>query len=122
MSDSGRPLPKGTRERLAACAAVGLHYWADHPAAYCIWAVDKRRRAHAVQIPARAAYHVWAVDNGGRAHVVRVHSDAGTAQHVCGSAIPSVVKRCTGDDEAVPYIAAIEHDTLPYIAEPPGAA
>jgi hypothetical protein len=76
-----RPLPKRTREALTACEAVSLHYWADHP------------RAH----------HVWAVDDHQRAHVVRINRDDGTAQHACRAEL--LVATCTGDDEAVPYIA-----------------
>jgi hypothetical protein len=77
---SRQQLPKRTRECLAACQAVGLHYWSDHP----------------------LAHHVWAVDDHQQAHVVRVRRD-GTAQHVCGSADPVAVEWCAGADEAVPY-------------------
>jgi ferredoxin len=75
-----RPLPKRTIEALAACEAVGLMFWSDHP----------RRR------------HVWAVDERQQAHVVQIDSDACTARHVCGSAAPSPV-HCSGGDEAMPY-------------------
>jgi hypothetical protein len=73
-------LPKSTRERLAACAAVGLYFWSDHP----------------------TTHHVWAVDDHQQAHVVRICRDDGTAQHVCAGR-PFEAERCTGDDEAVPY-------------------
>jgi hypothetical protein len=74
-------LPKSTRERLAACEAVGLHYWADHP----------------------AGRHVRAIDGHQQAHVVRIHREDGTGQHVCRSTIPTAVEERAGDDEAVPY-------------------
>lgn len=77
--DGARPLPKLTLQRLAACEALGLHYWADHP----------------------TAHHIWAVDDHQRAHVVRIRR--GSAQHVCGSVIPVAVEQCVGDDEPVSY-------------------
>jgi hypothetical protein len=73
--DEARALPKGTRERLAACEAVGLHWWADHP----------------------VAGHVWAVDDHQQAHVVRIR---GTVQHVCRPDLLVEEGRCTaGVDE-----------------------
>lgn len=80
-----RPLRKATREALAACEAVGLHYWADH------------RRAH----------HLWAVDDRQRAHVVRINREDGTAQHACRPELlieaRGTCRECVGDDEAVSY-------------------
>ena len=67
--EGARRLPKRTRECLAACAAVGLHYWGDHP----------------------RARHVWAVDDSQRAHVVRINRD-GTAQHVCSPEL--LIEQC----------------------------
>jgi hypothetical protein len=90
--DDARPLPKRTRERLAACAAIGLSYWSDHPARNCVWAIGDHQDAHVVRI------------------------ERGTAQHVCGRTTPVAV-RCTGDDEMAP-IAAIGCDA----EKPPGAA
>jgi hypothetical protein len=87
----GRPLPKRAHEALAACEAAGLMYWADHP----------------------RAQHVWAVDDFRRAHVVKIDRNAGTAQHVCGSTVPVAVEQCTGDDTAVPYAAPDEKGPLP---------
>jgi hypothetical protein len=78
--DDARPLPKGTRERLAACEAIGLTYWSDHPARNCVWAIDDQQRAHVVRI------------------------DPGTAQHVCGRTSPVAVEQCAGGGEALPYI------------------
>jgi hypothetical protein len=72
-------LPKSTIERLAACEAVGLSYWADHPTRNCLWAIDNDRRAHVARMA------------------------AGAAQHVCGNATPVAVEQCAGDDEALPY-------------------
>jgi hypothetical protein len=75
--DEARPLPKGTRERLACCEAVGLHWWADHP----------------------KAGHVWAVDDHQKAHVVQIRRD-GTAHHVCRPDLLVEEERCTaGIDE-----------------------
>lgn len=75
-----RPLPKRTREAPAACEAVGLTFWSDHPRPRCMWAVDEHQRAHVVR-----------VNNGGR------------AQHVCGRVVPVHDELCAGDDEAVSY-------------------
>jgi hypothetical protein len=72
MNTAGRPLNKRISERLAACETVGLHYWADHP----------------------AAGHVWAVDDQQRAHVVRIHRDG--AEHVCRSAYIVAIEQCDG--------------------------
>jgi hypothetical protein len=77
--EDARPLPKRTRERLAACDAAGLHYWGDHP----------------------TANHVWAVDDTRQYHVVRIRRDS-TAQHVCGRGIPGAMQQCIGGDP-VPY-------------------
>jgi hypothetical protein len=93
-SSDARQLPKSTRERISACAAIGLSYWSDHPARNCVWAIDDHQRAHVVRI------------------------DHGTAQHVCGNTTPVAVEHCAGGDEAAPYIAAIARK----IAKPPGAA
>ena len=79
-SGDARPLPKGTLERLAACQAVGLHYWSDHP----------------------VAKHFWAVDDHQQAHVVKIDRDGGTARHVCRPGL-LIDTECAGDDEAVPY-------------------
>jgi hypothetical protein len=79
--DEARPLPKRTLERLAACEAVGLHYWSDHPWAHCVWAVDDHQQAH----------------------VVRINPD-GTSAHVCGSTRSLVpAEQCAGDGEPVCY-------------------
>ncbi len=79
-SSAGRPLSKQIRERLAACEAVGLHYWGDHP----------------------TASHFWAVDDHQRAHVVRISCNASTAQHVC-RASSDEAEQCAGATEAVAY-------------------
>src|SRR5262249_49529115 len=80
-ADDARPLPKRTLERLAACEAVGLHWWADHP----------------------TAHHVWAVDDHQQVHAVRINRD-GTAQHVCGSTTSLVAtEQCAGNNEAASY-------------------
>ena len=70
-----RQLPRRTREALAACEAVGLMFWADHP----------RPR------------HVWAVDDRHRAHVVRAGRDDRPAQHVCQAS--SEAGQCAGYTE-----------------------
>jgi len=72
MTAAGRPLGKRIRKRLAACEAVDLDYWADHP----------------------QKNHVWAVDDDQRAHVVRIGSSASTIQHVCQ--MSSGAEQCAG--------------------------
>lgn len=52
-----------TATRIAACATLGLSYWADHP------------------VPG----HVWAVDDNQVPHVVRVNQSQRTATHACGT-------------------------------------
>lgn len=42
-----------TLTRMAACNALGLHYWAGHPQPGCVWAVDDFQQAHVVRIYAR---------------------------------------------------------------------
>lgn len=66
-----RGLPVRTKMSVAACAAVGLTYWAEHPG------VTQRGR------------YVWALDDEQRAHIVHVcggASSAGTGEHVCSRA------------------------------------
>jgi hypothetical protein len=57
----GGRLPKRTRERLTACEAVGLSYWADHPVIGHVWAVDSRQQAHVVRT-GRTPEHVCCPD------------------------------------------------------------
>ena len=96
MSNSPpRRLSGGTRDRLAACGALGLSYWSDHPA-------DRTRET----------YTVWAIDGRQQAHVVRVDREAGTVQHVCGSVDPVAVQQCVGSDEVVPYTIPEEQQQL----------
>ena len=64
---ASRQLPKRTREALAACEAVGLMFWSDHP----------------------KPKHVWAVDDHQQAHVVHIHRDAGTAEQCAGAQLRS---------------------------------
>lgn len=61
-------LPRHTRFAMAACAAVGLEYWGDHPG-----------------YGARGRY-VWAIDADQQPHIVHVCGGAtpeGTAEHMC---------------------------------------
>ena len=53
-------IPKTTAERIAACAAVGLHYWSDSPVAHTIWANSDDQRFHLVRFDrvTRTAHHV----------------------------------------------------------------
>jgi hypothetical protein len=44
-----QPFRKETREKIAACEAVGLAYWSDHPTAGCMWAVDDNQQPHVVR-------------------------------------------------------------------------
>jgi hypothetical protein len=60
-------IPPKTLENIAACAAVGLAYWSDHPKPGFIWAVDTNQTAHAVEVDrnkgtARHACYVWTHD------------------------------------------------------------
>lgn len=91
MTATVRPLTKRTRERLAACEAVNLHYWADHP----------------------SAGHVWAVDGHQRAHVVRISRSASTAQHVCQAASSDEAEQCAGAAEAVAFTVQEETEKRP---------
>ena len=75
MTASGCRLNKRTLERVAACEAVGLHYWGDHP----------------------AANHVWAVDDHQLAHVVRVGRGDQPAEHICQAS--SKTGQCAGYTE-----------------------
>jgi hypothetical protein len=86
MTAAGRPLNKQTRERLAACEAVSLHYWADHP----------------------QANHFWAVDDAQHVHVVRISRKTGTARHVCGAVSSDDAEQCAGAAEAMTYTIELE--------------
>lgn len=41
---------KRTLENIAACAAVGLHFWSENKAVGMLWGVDDDQRAHRVRI------------------------------------------------------------------------
>lgn len=43
------PFSKATLAKLAACEAVGLEYWSDHPLLGRMWAVGPDRRFHIVR-------------------------------------------------------------------------
>lgn len=47
-------------ERIAACAAVGLHYWSDSPVPRVVWACGDDQRFHLVRLDrvTRTAHHV----------------------------------------------------------------
>lgn len=49
-----------TAERIAACAAVGLHYWSDSPVPHTVWANGDDNRFHLVRLDrvTRTAHHV----------------------------------------------------------------
>ena len=79
-----RQLPTRTREALAACEAVGLMFWANHP-----W-----------------PRHVWAVDDHRCAHVVRIGRGDQPAQHVCQAS--SEAGQCAGYTELDGEVA--DHD------------
>lgn len=51
---------KRTLENIAACAAVGLHYWCEHKGVGVLWAVDDDQRAHRVAIkrPEQKSWHL----------------------------------------------------------------
>lgn len=44
-----QPFSATTLSKMAACRAVGLEYWSDHPATGCMWAVDGNQQAHVVR-------------------------------------------------------------------------
>ncbi|MFA5712506.1 hypothetical protein [Mycolicibacterium sp.] len=72
---AGSAVPARTRENVAACAAVGLCYWAEAPVPNGVWAVDEHQRAHLVK-----------VDRRSRLASVGCHESNGlaAARHVCG--------------------------------------
>ncbi|AAG59783.1 gp78 [Mycobacterium phage Bxb1] len=41
---------KITLTRMAACEALGLHYWSGHAVRGCVWAVDDNQQAYTVLI------------------------------------------------------------------------
>ena len=84
MTASGCRLNKRTLERVAACEAVGLSYWSNHP----------------------AANHVWAVDDHQLAHVVRVGRGDQPAEHIC-QASSAETGQCAGYTELE---EAADHD------------
>lgn len=43
------PFNQTIRAKIAACDALELSYWADHPASGCIWAVDANQQPHVVR-------------------------------------------------------------------------
>lgn len=45
-----QPFSKTTLGKMAACEALSLSYWADHPAPNCVWAVDDNQQAHVVRV------------------------------------------------------------------------
>lgn len=50
------PKPRHTKTtllRMAACEALGLHYWSGHPLSGCVWAVDDSQTPHVVKIDAK---------------------------------------------------------------------
>lgn len=49
-----RAIPVTTREKIAACAALGLSYWANHPTPSTVWAVDDYQQPHSVHIDRKA--------------------------------------------------------------------
>ena len=53
-------LPKTTAERIAGCAAVGLHYWSDSPVPHTVWANGDDQKFHLVRLDriTRTAHHV----------------------------------------------------------------
>ncbi|AMQ66979.1 hypothetical protein SEA_BIPPER_44 [Mycobacterium phage Bipper] len=75
-------LPASTASKMAATHAVGLSYWADHP----------------------TASHVWAVDQYQQVHVVKISATHGTAQHVCNRyADRNHTSGCDGHDRVMSY-------------------
>lgn len=69
---------KTTATKMAACASLGLHYWADHPATGCVWAVDDNQQAHVVRwckktntaalqtvVEQQVTFSAWAYPRGG---------------------------------------------------------
>lgn len=44
--NDGLTLP--IRQNVAACAALGLSYWADHPDPGCVWAVDAANQEYRI--------------------------------------------------------------------------
>lgn len=44
-----QPFNQTTLGKMAACNALGLSYWSDHPVTGCMWAVDDNQRPHVVR-------------------------------------------------------------------------
>lgn len=55
MRPTAKPaaIPLRTRENVAACEALGLSFWSEHPQPGVLWAVDDHQQAHAVKIDRR---------------------------------------------------------------------
>lgn len=67
-------------ENVAACAAVGLSYWADGPDTNLLWAVDDDRVAH----------------------IVKIDRQKGTAHHACTHTYSKWTKEIGKADKPVP--------------------
>lgn len=50
---------KDTALKMAASAALRLHYWADHPLAGRIWAVDDNQQPHVLRIYKKDMKKSW---------------------------------------------------------------
>lgn len=91
-----RPIVKATREAMAACAAVGLTYWSDHPTAGMVWAVDSDQHAHPV-------------------HIDRKHGTAAIGDYELSLSNASA-KRVVGDSPYVPW--SIDGPAEPVLSDP----
>lgn len=90
-----------TRDKIAACHALGFTYWADHPHNGTVWATDTDQRFHAV----------------------RIHATTGKAEHSCTEEFPETahcrtqlghlvaISAGTGTREAVALL--LGSDTVP---------
>lgn len=95
-----RPIVKATREAMAACAAVGLTYWSDHPTAGMVWAVDDDQHAHPV-------------------HIDRKHGTAAIGDYELSLSNTSA-KRVVGDSPYVPW--SIDGPSEPVLSDGPADA
>ncbi|ASR77184.1 hypothetical protein KIV66_gp77 [Mycobacterium phage MyraDee] len=69
------PFTKTTQAKMAACAALGLSYWSDHPGVRCVWAVNDRQQAFVVKI--YKSGHA-ALQNEGDSYMRTIYDKRGT--------------------------------------------
>jgi hypothetical protein len=101
-----RPIVKATREAMAACAAVGLAYWSDHPKPSHVWAVDADQQPHPVRIDRKRKLAVIAEPNdaiGGNPLVSwSVDADMTATLDALAAGESVTIGEATDDDDTAP--------------------